>query len=113
MALAPKKVITYSRVSTDKQVSIPDQQRLCRDFAAARGWTIAAEYVDDAISGAAIGNRPALQRALAGLKDVCVLLGRDIERISRSQELAPLIERIGYRRARVLGVTDNFDSDSS
>lgn len=63
------KAIAYARYSTDRQseASIDDQLRVCRDHAAARGLAIAAEHVDEGISGAALGNRPGALRALEQL----------------------------------------------
>jgi site-specific DNA recombinase len=41
-----------------------------------------------------------------------VLLVADLTRLSRSQELAPLLDRLRFRGVRVIGVLDGFDSDS-
>jgi len=41
-----------------------------------------------------------------------VLLSADLTRVSRSQELAPLLDRLRFRRIRVIGVLDGFDSES-
>jgi site-specific DNA recombinase len=107
-------VITYARFSTDRQseASIVDQQRVCHEFAGARGWTIAADFTDEGISGAAIGNRPGLLRALELVSAGDVLLVADLTRLSRSQDLAPLLDRLRYRGVRVIGVLDHFDSES-
>ena len=50
----------YGRFSTDKQneSSIADQIRVCSEFADANEMTVAVEYADEGISGAALGNRP-------------------------------------------------------
>lgn len=105
---------TYARYSTDRQTeaSITDQQRVCHEYAARHDWRIAADYVDQGISGAALGNRPGVQAALAAMQPGDVLLVADLSRLSRSQELAPLIDRIRFRSARVIGVLDGFDSNS-
>ena len=104
----------YARYSTEHQTesSIQDQLRRCRDFAAARGWTVVGEHTDEGISGAALGNRPGAQAALADLQPGDVLLIADTTRLSRSQDLAPLLARLRHRRVRVIGVLDGFDSDS-
>lgn len=68
--------------------------------------------MDEGISGAALGNRPELAKALAALEANDVLLVADLTRLSRSQELAPLLERLRFRGARVIGVLDGFDSAS-
>lgn len=108
------KVITYARYSTDRQTeaSITDQQRICKAFAEARGWCVTAELADEGISGAALGNRPGANQALAYLGGGDVLLVVELSRLSRSQDLAPLLSRVRHRGARVMGVQDGFDSDA-
>lgn len=108
------KAILYARYSTEHQTesTIVDQLRRCREYAKTRGWKIGAEYTDEGISGAAIGNRPGVQKALAELDAGDVLLVVDTTRLSRSQDLAPLLTRLRHRGVRVIGVLDGFDSDS-
>ena len=50
------KVAIYARYSSDNQrdASIADQLRVCREFAARQGWTVAQEFTDHAISGATL-----------------------------------------------------------
>lgn len=108
------RAVSYSRFSTDNQsdASIEDQQRVCREFAAARDWQIIGEYCDEGISGSALGNRPGAQAALASLARGDALLISDTARLARSQDLAPLITRLRFRGVRVIGVLDHFDSDA-
>ena len=108
------RAILYARYSTEHQTesSIIDQLRRCREYAAARSWPVFSEHTDEGISGAAIGNRPGVQRALAELERGDVLLVVDTTRLSRSQDLAPLLTRLRHRGIRVIGVLDGFDSDS-
>lgn len=107
-------VYTYSRFSTDRQTeaSIVDQQRVQREFAADRGWAIARDFVDEAISGAAVGNRPGFLAMIAAIGAGDVLVLSQLDRLSRSQDLAPLVERLRFRRVRVIGVVDGFDSEA-
>ena len=107
-------IYTYARFSTDRQDEawILDQQRVCHEFAAKGEWPIDADYVDEGISGAALGNRPSAQRLLATLESGSVLLLADLTRLCRSQDLAPLLERLRFRGVRVLGVLDGFDINS-
>lgn len=109
------RILTYSRYSTDLQTeaSIADQQRAQREYAQRHGWRITADFTDEGISGAAMGNRPGLLRALESLAHGDVLLLADTTRLSRSQELAPLIDRLRFRGVRVIGVLDHFDSNSA
>lgn len=108
------RVYAYARYSTEHQneESITDQFRRCREFAARRGWDIAEEFSDEGISGAAFGNRPAFQRLMQALQQDDVLLVVDTTRLSRSQDLAPLLTRLRFRGISVLGVLDGFDNDS-
>lgn len=104
--------VIYARFSTELQSesSIADQLRVCRDYATANGWPVVGEFSDRGISGAALGNRPEAQKAIAAARDV--LLVMDLSRLSRSQDLAPLLSRLRHRGVRVIGVQDGYDSDS-
>lgn len=106
--------IIYARYSTEHQseTSIADQVRVCREYAAGRGWTIIGEHSDQGISGAALGNRPGVQRALSACQRGDGLLVNDLSRLSRSQDLAPLLARLAHRGVRVIGVQDGFDSEA-
>ena len=63
---APRAAL-YLRVSTGRQaesdLSIPDQRRQGVAFCKARGWEVAAEFVDAGLSGTD-DKRPELQRLL-------------------------------------------------
>jgi site-specific DNA recombinase len=104
----------YGRYSTDEQdkASTDDQLRVGRAFAAGKGWPVVAEYVDEAISGVALGNRPGVQAAIAdayaGKYDVLIVI--ELARLSRSEDLPKLIQRLKFRNVRVIGVQDGFDS---
>jgi len=80
---APRRVATYSRVSTSSQAA--DNQLLAlRSFAAARGW-IVTEFVDQAQSGAK-EKRPALDAMLAAVRasKVDVVACVKLDRLARS-----------------------------
>jgi site-specific DNA recombinase len=108
------KAVIYARFSTANQndSSIADQVRICSEYASRQGLEIVATFEDQGISGAAMGNRPGAQRALAALQEGMTLLVADLSRLSRSQDLAPLVTRLSHRRARVIGVQDGYDSTS-
>lgn len=102
----------YARYSDDRQNerSIADQLELCRRHAAARGWTVVAEFFDAAISGAAMANRPGLQALLtsadAGAFDQ--VLVEDTDRLARNREHdAHVFNRLAY--AGVTIATPNTD----
>ena len=50
------KVAIYARYSSENQrdASIADQMRVCREFAERQSWTIAENYSDHAVSGATL-----------------------------------------------------------
>ena len=63
------KVAIYARYSSDNQrnASIEDQFRICREYAKRQGWKIVKEYSDAAISGATLlrlGFQAMMQSAL-------------------------------------------------
>lgn len=108
------RCVIYARYSTDRQTesSIEDQLRVCRAFIDGRGWTAIAEHFDRGISGAALGNRPGAKAALEQLVAGDALVVNDLSRLSRSQDLAPLLARLRHRGVRVIGVQDGFDSET-
>jgi DNA invertase Pin-like site-specific DNA recombinase len=77
-------------MSTDKQSadSPSDQIARCREFAAARGWTIADELVvqDAGISGASRHERPQFLELMARIPEWDVILCWDFSRLARNEE---------------------------
>jgi site-specific DNA recombinase len=108
----------YTRFSTDKQSegregTIAQQIAIATECAKRHECRIVATYSDAGISGAALGNRPELKRAIAGAEagEFEVFIVSDLQRLSRSQaDLPKLIERLAFRGVRVLGAQDGFDS---
>lgn len=49
----PKRAVIYARFSCNRQreASIEDQLRVCREWCAREGYEVAAEYCDRAVSG--------------------------------------------------------------
>jgi site-specific DNA recombinase len=82
------RVATYGRVSTGMQAekgkSIAAQQAEMREFAAARGWEIVAEFIDPGFAGTDM-NRPGLDAVLAAAEERTfdVLLVHELSRLSR------------------------------
>jgi DNA invertase Pin-like site-specific DNA recombinase len=106
----------YTRFSTDMQDenSTRDQERVGRERAAREGWSVTGVYKDEGISGTALGNRPGALRAIrdAELGEFEVLIVMELTRLARSEDLPKLIQRLKFRRVRVIGVQDGFDSSS-
>jgi DNA invertase Pin-like site-specific DNA recombinase len=99
------KVALYARFSSDLQraSSIADQFRVCREYAKAQGWEVAAEFSDAGISGASL-NRPGLQNMMRAVrsKTIDAVLAEALDRFSRSQEgTAHLFSRLKYERVRM------------
>jgi DNA invertase Pin-like site-specific DNA recombinase len=97
-------VALYARYSSDNQrdASIEDQLRQCRERAAREGWTVVESYSDRAISGASLirsGIQSLLADAQAGRFDI--VLSEALDRISRDQEDVAGV----FKRLRFAGVT--------
>jgi DNA invertase Pin-like site-specific DNA recombinase len=83
-----KRAALYVRVSTDKQSeSIENQNRVLRQIAERRGWTVVEVYTDEGISGAkGRDKRPALDAMLndASRRKFDVVIAWAIDRVGRS-----------------------------
>ena len=94
------KVAIYARYSSENQrdASIADQFRICREYAKRKGWKIAQEYSDHAMSGATLlrpGFQAMMQSALRN--EVDVVLAESLDRFSRDQEdTAGLFKRLTF-----------------
>lgn len=65
------RVAIYARVSTTNHgQDVSMQTRELRQFAEARGWTVAGEYIDEGVSGAK-DSRPELNRLMADAHKRC------------------------------------------
>jgi site-specific DNA recombinase len=104
------KVAIYARYSSDNQrdASIADQLRICREFAQRQGWHIAAEYSDHAVSGATI-MRPGFQAMMreALQKKVDIVMAEALDRFSRDQEdTAGLFERLTFAGLNIVTLAE-------
>ena len=83
------RVALYARYSSDNQreASIDDQYRICREQAKREDWKIVGTYKDASISGASMILRPGIQALLqdaqAGKFDI--VLAEALDRVSRDQ----------------------------
>jgi len=105
------KVITYSRVSTEREQS-PDAQRaeLSR-YCAARNWVVTAEIVDHGFSGGT-DKRPGLKQLLALVRtrkvDTVVVLKMD--RLARSlRHLLSLLDEFSTLGVTFVSIGDQVD----
>jgi len=104
------KVAIYARYSSDNQrdASIADQLRICREFAARQGWTVAQEFTDHAISGATLlrsGFQALMRDALNRRFDV--VLAESLDRFSRDQEdTAGLFKRLTFAGVNIVTLAE-------
>jgi site-specific DNA recombinase len=104
------KVAIYARYSSENQrdASIADQFRVCREFAQRQVWTIAGEYEDHAVSGATL-LRSGFQAmmAVALRKHVDVVLAESLDRFSRDQEdTAGLFKRLTFAGVSIVTLAE-------
>ena len=104
------KVALYARYSSDNQrdASIADQMRVCRDFAERQGWPVADEFHDHAISGATLlrpGFQALMRRALD--REFDIVLAESLDRFSRDQEdTAGLFKRLTFLGVRIVTLAE-------
>ncbi|WP_413989096.1 recombinase family protein [Labrys okinawensis] len=106
----------YARYSSDSQrdASIEDQFRLCREHASLEGWSVAGSYQDAAISGASTVLRPGFQQlvrdAQRGLFEV--VLAEALDRISRDQaDVATLFKHLKFTGVTIVTLAEGEISE--
>jgi site-specific DNA recombinase len=104
------KVAICARYSSENQrdASIADQFRVCREFAQRQGWHIEREYCDHAMSGATL-LRPGFQGMMrvALRKGVDVVLAEALDRFSRDQEdTAGLFKRLTFAGVSIVTLAE-------
>lgn len=92
--MSQKTAVLYARFSCSKQreASIEDQLRVCRDWCAQNGYAIVAEYCDYAISGRT-DDRPKFQQMIANAGESDIVLVYMMDRFSRDPFDAPIYKR--------------------
>lgn len=105
----------YARVSTQGQsddgTSLTSQLAACREYAAAHGYPVVAEY-DEVYTGTELYDRPVLSRVRDAMKarEVDVLVCYAIDRLSRDPvHLGVVLSEAQHRGARVEFVTEPMD----
>jgi site-specific DNA recombinase len=104
------KVAIYARYSSENQrdASIADQFRICREFAQRQGWKIEREYSDHAMSGASL-LRPGFQAMMADAlrKKVDIVMAEALDRFSRDQEdTAGLFKRLTFAGVNIVTLAE-------
>jgi DNA invertase Pin-like site-specific DNA recombinase len=103
------KVAIYARYSSDNQrdASIADQLRVCREYAARQGWTVAEEFTDHAVSGATLlraGFQALMHDAWMPFN---VVLAEALDRFSRDQEdTAGLFKRLTFACVNIVTLAE-------
>ena len=109
----------YARYSSDlqRESSIEDQVRKCREFAERRGWPVSEEYVrsDSAVSGATLGPRPALNELLALVsrkpRPFDRILIDDTSRLARNvADALKMVERLSFYGVHVTFISQGVDT---
>ena len=94
------RAVIYARYSSDQQreASIEDQIRVCRDHIEKQGWTCTQVYSDRAVSGATV-LRPGYQALLedARAKEYDAIVAEALDRLSRDQaDIAYLYKQLSF-----------------
>lgn len=92
--MAEKTAVIYARFSCSKQreASIEDQLRVCREWCEREGYAIVAEYCDHAMSGKT-DDRPQFQQMIANAGESDIVLVYMMDRFSRDPFDAPIYKR--------------------
>src|SRR4051812_42472139 len=96
------RAVIYARFSdADLQSahSIEDQERICRERAAAIGVEVIEVFADYGISGMTISQRPEMQRLMrqAAARAFDMVIAEDLDRLSRGQaDTATIFEDLSH-----------------
>ncbi len=109
----------YARYSSDlqRESSIEDQIRKCREYAAARGWAIQEQYVrsDRAVSAGAMVGRDALNKLIAEAKQKprafdCIVVD-DTSRLARNlEDSIRTMKTLDFYGVKLVFVSQQLDS---
>ncbi len=111
----PLRAVIYARFSTDMQrdASIEDQIRSCREHAARQGLEVIDVYSDKAISGASL-MRSGIQKLLrdAQTRAFDVVLSEGLDRLSRNQaDIASIYQKLQFRDVVIETVSEGVISE--
>ncbi|WP_376871008.1 recombinase family protein [Albirhodobacter sp. R86504] len=111
----PLRSVIYARFSTDMQrdASIEDQIRSCREHAARQGLEVVDVYSDKAISGASL-MRSGIQKLLrdAQMSAFDVVLSEGLDRLSRNQaDIASIYQKLQFRDVVIETVSEGVISE--
>jgi DNA invertase Pin-like site-specific DNA recombinase len=118
--IRPMRCAIYARYSSDlqRESSIEDQIRRCREFAERRGWNVVEECVrhDAAISGAAIAGRDALASLVEDAKrkprPFDRVLVDDTSRLARNiGDFLRVVEILQFHGVPITAVSQNISTE--
>ena len=109
------RAVIYARYSSDNQreASIEDQLRICKERVAAEGWELVQVFQDRALSGAS-SLRPGYQALLEAGRNggFTVLVAEALDRLSRDQEdIAALFKRMRFAGIRIVTLSEGEISE--
>jgi DNA invertase Pin-like site-specific DNA recombinase len=109
------RAVIYARYSSDlqREASIDDQIRLCKDLIEKRGWSFAGSYTDRAISGASL-LRPGYQSLLADARKGAfdIVVAEALDRLSRDQEdVAGLYKQLCFCAVQLVTIAEGEISE--
>ena len=117
-SLVGARAAIYARYSSERQreTSIDDQVRRCRDYIAQAGGDpdTAIVFSDFAISGASL-DRPGFESLMAAVDErrIDVIVTEDISRISRDfADSATVFKRLQFAQIPLIGIADGIDTSS-
>ena len=93
----------YSVSDNQRDATIEDQLRLCREHAQRQGWLVVDSYSDRAISGASLV-RPGVQKLIAdaGRGRFDVILTESLDRLSRDlEDAAGLFKKMAFAGIKI------------
>lgn len=110
------RVALYARYSSDNQrdASIDDQFRICREEAKRQRWKVVGAYRDAGISGASMILRPGIQALLqdAQASRFDIVLAEALDRISRDQaDVATLFKHLKFAGVPIVTLAEGEISE--
>lgn len=106
---------TVNRDSAGNAESLSEQRRICRGYAAARGWKIVGEFSDEDRSGKTMAKRQGLQEAIAAAKKHgAVLVVAKLDRLARNvPDIYSMCQDLKASGGSLLSATEPFDTSTA
>ena len=109
------RAVIYARYSSDLQrdASIEDQVRVCKERIKREGWLLVSTYADRAISGAS-HLRPGYQKLIEDARkgEFELVVAEALDRLSRDQEyVAALYKQLQFSQVRIITVAEGEISE--